>query len=63
MGQLGHGDQRSRKLPMQIQSLKRKTITQLSIGLSFAVMLGRDISLAEQQMKKLKKKAKNDKKN
>jgi alpha-tubulin suppressor-like RCC1 family protein len=27
LGQLGHGDQRVRKLPTQIQSLKRKTIT------------------------------------
>lgn len=52
LGQLGHGDQRVRKLPTQIQSLKRKTINQLSIGHNFVVMLGRDVSQAEQQKKK-----------
>lgn len=56
LGQLGHGDQRVRKLPTQIQSLKRKTITQLSIGHNFVVMLGRDVSQEEQQKKKLKRK-------
>ena len=56
LGQLGHGDQRIRKLPTQIQSLKRKTITKASIGHNFVVMLGRDVSQAEQQMKKQKRK-------
>ena len=56
LGQLGHGDQRVRKLPTQIQSLKRKTITQMSIGHNFVVMLGRDVSQEEQQKKKLKRK-------
>ena len=56
LGQLGHGDQRVRKLPTQIQSLKRKTITQLSIGHNYVVMLGRDVSQEEQQKKKLKRK-------
>lgn len=56
LGQLGHGDQRVRKLPTQIQSLKRKTINQMSIGHNFVVMLGRDVSQAEQQKKKLKRK-------
>ena len=31
-GQLGHGDIRNRKMPTQIQSLKRKQITQIAIG-------------------------------
>ena len=56
LGQLGHGDQRVRKLPTQIQSLKRKAIKQLSIGHNFVVMLGRDVSQAEQQKKKQKRK-------
>lgn len=56
LGQLGHGDQRVRKLPTQIQSLKRKTINKMSIGHNFVVMLGRDVSQAEQEKKKLKRK-------
>ena len=37
-------------------ALKRKNISQIAIGNGFVVMLGRDISLAEQNLKKEKRK-------
>lgn len=55
-GQLGHNDQGSRELPTQISALKRKAIKQVAVGHNFVVMLGRDVSVAEQQMKKQKRK-------
>ena len=56
LGQLGHNDQRCRKLPTLIKALKRKTITQIAIGKSFVVLLGKDVSLSEQMLKKQRKK-------
>ena len=47
-GQLGHGDSRSRKLPTMLLSLKRKQITQISIGDGFMAMLGKDTILVDQ---------------
>ena len=50
-------------MPSQVQSLKRKQVTQVSLGGDFVIMLGRDISLEEQKMRrerKLAKKAKQE---
>ena len=58
MGQLGHGDTRDRKLPTQVQALKRKKVSNISVGDQFIVLLGKDVSLAEQQLKREKKKLK-----
>lgn len=55
MGQLGHGDTRERKLPTQLQALKRKMVSGISVGDQFVVLLGKDVSLAEQQLKREKK--------
>lgn len=54
-GQLGHGDLRSRKLPTQLQSLKRKQVSEVQLGHKFCLMLGRDISLAEHKIRKERK--------
>jgi len=42
---LGHGDEKDRKLPSQILQLKRKEVSQISIGGDFVIMLGKDIKL------------------
>ena len=55
-GELGHGDTRSRKLPTQVQALKRKKISDVMIGHHFVILLGKDVSLKEQMLKKQKRK-------
>ena len=51
-GQLGQGDFTQRILPTQIAQLKRKTITQVSIGEKFVVALGKNVSLESLRKKK-----------
>ena len=41
-GQLGHGDDRTRKLPTMVLPLKRKFVKQVAIGDGFMIMLGKD---------------------
>ena len=42
---MGHGDEKDRKLPSQILQLKRKEVSQISIGGDFVIMLGKDVTL------------------
>jgi hypothetical protein len=55
-GQLGLGDKVEREAPCPLASLKRKKVSQLALGQSFAVMLGSDVSHAELLKKKERRK-------
>lgn len=51
-GQLGTGDYTDSSRPIHVHTLRRKKVSQVAVGQSFAIMLGQDISQEELERKK-----------
>jgi hypothetical protein len=55
---LGHGDLSARALPAQVLHLRKKQVTQMSLGRDFILALGRDIDPTQKRQKKKDRKSK-----